>query len=62
MTWKAGKIVSATILSNAGEPIRLRAGVPVSVTLNGAPVAVTEKDGVLAFATRAGGAYTVTAK
>lgn len=62
MVWKAGKLVSAKIVSNAGEPLRLRAGVPVTVTTGGAPVAFTEKDGVLSFPTRAGATYTVTAK
>lgn len=62
MTWTAGKITSAKILSSAGEPLRLRAGVPVSVTAGGSPVAATEKDGVVTFTTRPGVSYTVTAK
>ncbi len=62
MNWTAGKVVTADIVSNAGEPLRLRAGTPVSVTTGGAPVSATEKDGTLTFPTKAGTTYLVTAK
>ena len=61
MTWKDAKLASADLTSLAGEPIRLRAGTPVSVTAaDGSPVTTKDAgDGVIAFATAKGATYKV---
>lgn len=58
MSWKSGKIVTAKITSLAGEPIRLRAG--VGVTIDGVPA--TDKDGVITFPTTAEKTYAIAAR
>ena len=61
MTWKDGRLVSATIRSTAGLPCTVRAGGALSVTAAGRPVVTRPTgDGAVSFPTRAGGTYTVT--
>ncbi len=59
ITWKDGKLAAADITSLAGEPLRLRTGVPVSVS--GAD-ARPDADGVIRFATRKGATYRIVAR
>jgi len=58
MTWKNGRIVTAKIVSLAGEPLRLRAGVPIGIDGAAAP----DKDGIVSLPTVAGRAYTIRAR
>ena len=60
LAWKDGALASATIVSRAGEPCRLKAPGPVTVSRDGAAVKVEEAaDGGLRFATTAGARYEV---
>jgi alpha-L-fucosidase 2 len=62
MRWSGGRLVEALIRSDAGEPLRLRVGVPVRITLDGREVDVRAPEpGVVELETRRGGVYRVTA-
>ena len=59
MTWKDGKLATADLTSLAGEPVRLRAGTPVSVT---GATAQPDGEGVIKFATKKGATYRIVAR
>jgi alpha-L-fucosidase 2 len=61
MRWSGGRLDEAVIRSDAGEPLRLRAGTQVRVTLNGREVQTrSPAEGVVELETRRGGVYRVT--
>ena len=60
--WKAGAPTRATILSTLGDPCRVRATVPLTVTAQGRPVPVTHPEpNVVEFKTTAGASYVLAA-
>jgi alpha-L-fucosidase 2 len=63
LTWSGGTLRHALIVSNNGGRCRVRASVPLSVTKNGKPVAVTALEpGVIEFATAPGSSYRLTSR
>jgi alpha-L-fucosidase 2 len=63
VTWKQGRLAAATILSRLGGPCRLRAGIPLEITHDGAavPLRQVSRDTV-EFDTQAGGEYRAVAR
>ena len=60
-TWAGGALTEATITSSLGGPLRVRAGVPVDVVVDGRVIEVEEGGGV-AFETAPGAAYRLRAR
>lgn len=60
MTWKGGKVASATIRSQAGTRCRLRVRLPVAVKSGGKVIQTEQPEpGVVVFATEAGKSYII---
>lgn len=60
MTWKGGKVASATIRSQAGTRCRLRVKLPVAVRSGGKVIQAEQPEpGVVVFATEAGKSYII---
>lgn len=59
LAWEGGRLQEASLYSRVGAPCRLRAGCPVVVeSAQGEPIAAEDLgDGLIAFATQAGGRY-----
>ncbi|MGA2092268.1 MAG: glycoside hydrolase family 95 protein [Sedimentisphaerales bacterium] len=58
ITWKNGKLYSASLTSISGNPVRLRTPTPLNVTLKGKPIEVTQPEAnVVVFQTKAQQAY-----
>ena len=53
--WAAGRLVAARLRSVAGARCEVRSTIPLAVALDGAPVEVEHRDGLLCFDTRIGG-------
>jgi alpha-L-fucosidase 2 len=63
MVWENGKLKTATIRSNLGQPARVRANVPVVVTENGKAIEAKQiEPNVIRFETKPGGVYILSAK
>jgi len=62
LKWKDGRLDQAALTSRLGNICRVRAAVPLKITANGKPVAVSRpENGVIEFKTAAGAAYLLTA-
>ena len=62
LEWKAGKMTRATVVANSAGTCRVRAGVPLTVALQGKPVKVTRPEtNVVEFQATANGRYELTA-
>ncbi len=60
MTWNAGTLTEAKIESTAGQPLRIRSTVPLTVTSDGKPVPARPTDGgIIQIDTTAGATYTI---
>ena len=57
--WAAGRLVAARLRSVAGARCEVRSTIPLAVALDGAPVEVEHRDGLLCFDTRPGAIYDV---
>ena len=57
--WAAGRLVAARLRSVAGARCEVRSTIPLAVALDGAPVEVEHRDGLLCFDTRMGAIYDV---
>ena len=61
LAWSGGRLASATLRASRDGTCRLRTAQPVTLTLDGRPVALrTVEPGVVEFTTTAGAAYAVT--
>ncbi len=60
ITWKNGKLYTASITSKCGNPISIRSSMPVKVMLKGKPVQLNRAEaGVVTFQTRANLEYNI---
>ncbi|AEI43279.1 glycoside hydrolase family 95 protein [Paenibacillus mucilaginosus] len=63
MEWKDGRLIRAALISRAGQPCRLSAGVPVEITADDGALLTVEAEGetIVRFPTEAGRRYEITA-
>ncbi len=62
IAWKDGKLVSAKIVSTAGEPLVLRAGAPVEIISAGKTLGTSDDAGIFKTATARGAVYEIKVK